>query len=370
MRLCATEPSLCDVATRRAVRGLRALALLLLALGLFLLPAGAQTPHVKGAAEAAAVAAVTAVESVGMTVSDMDASVQFYTRVLTFEKVSDVEVWGEEYERLQGLFGVRMRVVRLRLGDETIELTEYLAPKGRPVPVDSRSNDRWFQHFAVITSDMERAYARLRQHKVQHASTGPQTLPLWNKNAGGIKAFYFKDPDGHALEILQFPEDKGAEKWHRLSASGRLFLGIDHTAIVVSDTEASLKFYRDALGLTVAGGSENYGTEQERLNNVRGARLRITALRAPRGGLGVEFLEYLTPRDGRPAPADKRANDLLHWQTGLVTENTVGLADLLRRGRYSFISDDITLFASGTLGFRRGFLVADPDGHVMRVAEY
>ncbi len=98
-----------------------------------------------------------------------------------------------------------MRVVRLRLGDETIELTEYLAPKGRPIPVDSRSNDRWFQHFAIIMSDMERAYARLRQHKVQHASTGPQTLPDWNKNAGGIKAFYFKDPDGHALEILQFP---------------------------------------------------------------------------------------------------------------------------------------------------------------------
>jgi hypothetical protein len=84
----------------------------------------------------------------------------------------------------------------------------------------------------------------------------------------------------------------------------------------------------------------------------------------------VEFLEYLAPRDGRPAPADKRANDLLHWQTGLVTDNTDGLADLLRRGRYSFVSDDITAFAREPLGFRRGFLVADPDGHVVRVAEY
>lgn len=368
LRLCATEPALCgDAAARKNPHRLWALALLLLALGLILLPAKAQSLHVGGAVKAAA---VTSVESVGMTVSDMDASVEFYTRVLTFEKVSDVEVWGEEYERLQGLFGVRMRVVRLRLGDEMVELTEYLAPKGRPIPVDSRSNDRWFQHFAVITSDMEKAYARLRQHKVQHASTGPQTLPAWNKNAGGIKAFYFKDPDGHALEILQFPEGKGAEKWHRLRASGRLFLGIDHTAIVVSDTEASLKFYRDVLGMTVAGRGENYGTEQEHLNNVRGARLRITALRAPRGGIGVEFLEYLTPRDGRPAPADKRANDLVHWQTGLVTENTDGLAELLRRGRYSFVSDGITAPGVDGLGFRRGFLVADPDGHVMRVAEY
>src|SRR6266436_6251131 len=68
------------------------------------------------------------------------------------QKVSDVEVAGEEYEHLEGLFGLRMRVVRMKLGDELITLTEYLAPKGRPIPVDSRSNDRWFQHIAIIVS--------------------------------------------------------------------------------------------------------------------------------------------------------------------------------------------------------------------------
>lgn len=68
---------------------------------------------------------------------------------------------------------------------------------------------------------------------------------------------------------LQFPEGKGDAKWQR---KDRLFLGIDHTAIVVSNTEASLKFYRDVLGLHIAGTSENYGTEQEHLNNVFGAR--------------------------------------------------------------------------------------------------
>src|SRR5919106_4488204 len=67
------------------------------------------------------------VEAVGMTVSDMDGSLEFFSKVLSFEKVSDVEVAGDEYERLQGVFGLRMRVVRMRLGDEFIELTEYLA---------------------------------------------------------------------------------------------------------------------------------------------------------------------------------------------------------------------------------------------------
>src|SRR5438445_458003 len=243
-----------------------------------------------------------------MTVAEMDRSVDFYLNVLSFEKVSDVEVWGTEYEHLQGVFGLRMRVVRMQLGDEFIELTEYLTPKGRPIAVDTRSNDRWFQHIAIIVSDMDHAYQWLRQHKVQHASTGPQRLPDWNPNAGGIQAFYFKDPDGHSLEVLQFPQGKGEPKWHR--PTDRLFLGIDHTAIVVADTDTSLKFYRDLLGFKIAGTSENYGTEQEHLNNVFGARLRITSLRAAEGP-GIEFLEYVVPRDGRPFPEDAHATDLL-----------------------------------------------------------
>src|SRR6266481_2277837 len=309
---------------------------------------------------------VNGVDAIGITVSDMDRAVDFYSKVLTFEKVSDTEVAGENYEHLEGVFGLRMRVVRMRLGDEFIELTEYLAPKGRPIPVDSRSNDRWFQHIAIIVSDMDRAYARLRQNKVEHASSGPQRLPDWNKNAGGIKAFYFRDPDKHWLELLQFPEGKGDPKWHR---ADKLFLGIDHTAIVVSNTEASLKFYRDVLGLRIAGTSENYGTEQEHLNNVFGARLRITSLRAGSGGPGIEFLEYLTPRDGRPAPSDERASDLFHWQTTLVVSAADMFAQNLLAENFRFVSPGVVSISDGRLGFSKGLLARDPDGHVMALIE-
>jgi catechol 2,3-dioxygenase-like lactoylglutathione lyase family enzyme len=316
---------------------------------------------------------IKAVDSIGFTVRDVDASAEFFSKVLSFEIVSDVEVTGEDYEYLQGVFGLRMRVVRMRLGSEFIELTEYLAPRGRPVPVDSRSNDQWFQHIAIITSDMERAYQWLRKNKVEHASTGPQRLPDWNKNAGGIKAFYFKDPDGHALEILQFPEGKGDEKWHRLARedAGKLFLGIDHTAIVVRDTDASLKFYRDTLGMRIAGESENYGPEQELLNNVFGARLRITGLRAPylNAGPGIEFLEYLAPRDGRTTPADQKANDLTHWQTKLLTDDAEFATARLRENKFSFISSGLVQFAEPVLGFKRSLLVRDPDAHVMQLIE-
>jgi catechol 2,3-dioxygenase-like lactoylglutathione lyase family enzyme len=92
--------------------------------------------------------------------------------------------------------------------------------------------------------------------------------------------------------VLQFPPDKGEPKWRR--ATDRLFLGIDHTAIVVANTEESLAFYRGRLGLRVTGTSENYGPEQERLNNVFGLRLRITTLRAP-SGPGVELSSISCP---------------------------------------------------------------------------
>jgi catechol 2,3-dioxygenase-like lactoylglutathione lyase family enzyme len=309
---------------------------------------------------------VVAVDAIGMTVSDMDRAVDFYSNVLTFEKVSDVEVWGEQYERLQGLFGVRMRIVRMKLGDEAIELTEYLAPQGRPFPVDTRSNDHWFQHIAIVVADMDKAYERLRSFKVRHASSGPQRIPDWNKGAAGIKAFYFRDSDGHYLEVIYFPAGKGDPKWQR--PSNNLFLGIDHTAIVVANTDESLKFYRDAMGLRVAGEGENYGTEQEHLNNVFGARLRISGLRAA-SGPGIEFLEYLAPGGGRPTPIDIKSNDVAHWQTHLVVGNTDATWTALRKSNGSFVSPGPIAIPGSTLGFSNGLLVRDPDGHAMMLIQ-
>jgi catechol 2,3-dioxygenase-like lactoylglutathione lyase family enzyme len=309
---------------------------------------------------------VKAVDAIGMTVSDMDRSVAFYTNILAFEIVSDQDVMGDAYEHLQGLFGLRMRVVRLQLGSEAIVLTAYRTPQGRPAPLDARSNDRWFQHIAIVVSDMERAYQWLCRHQIEHVSTAPQRLPDWNPHAGGIRAFYFKDPDGHPLELIQFPPGKGDPRWQR--PTEHVFLGIDHTAIAVSHTEASLKFYRDLLGLKVVGESENYGTEQEHLNNVFGARLRITALRAA-AGPGIEFLEYIAPQDGRPMPTDERANDLIHWQTTLVLPNVEAIAHHGAAGLFPLVSSGVVSLPDPTLGFRKGMLVRDPDGHAMQLVE-
>ena len=342
-------PSLHEGASRRgrsAGRWLGVLALFLLA-------------H----ASPALAARVEEVGCIGNTVSDLDRARDFYVRVLGFRADGEREEVGPELERRTGVFAARTRTARLVLGAECLELTEYLAQKGRPVPADARSNDRDFQHVAIVVSDMDRAYARLREARVEHASSGPQELPAWNPGAGGIRAFYFRDPDRHVLEVIWFPPGKGAARWHPGGKDSPLTLGIDHTALVVNDTEASLAFYRDRLGLPESGRSENFGPEQERLNGVFGARLRITQVRAPKGP-GVELLEYLAPRDGRPYPADERGSDLSHWHVRMVSSDGPALISTLRAAHASFVTLPGTGAPSSILLPLR---VRDPDGHVLQL---
>jgi catechol 2,3-dioxygenase-like lactoylglutathione lyase family enzyme len=287
-------------------------------------------------------------------------SLRFYEEVLTFQKVGEYEL---NTTTAKQLFGVNepVKVATLQLGEESIELLEFKT-KGRPIPEDSRSNDLWFQHLAIVVRDMEVAFQKLRQGKVQFVSTAPQTLPAYLTAAAGISAFYFRDPDGHNLEIINFPAGKGNEKWQHTSE--KLFLGIDHTAIAVDDTDNSLAFYENALGLKVAGSSENYGSEQEHLNQVFGAHLDIHGLKAQRG-FGVEFLNYLAPPNGRKYPKDSKANDLWHWYTSIFVPDTPQLLATLKEmkikptGSASFIHPNF--------GPVKALFVRDPDGHALLV---
>lgn len=307
--------------------------------------------------------AIREVGPIELTVDQLDRVLPFYTNTLSFTLLGITRAKGSALEQLLDLHGAETRSAKLQLGDEQVILTEHLTHKGRPIPADSRSFDHWFQHIAIVVRDMDQAYEHLRRAKARHVSTGPQTLPAWNKDAGGIKAFYFRDPEDHVLEIIWFPPGKGDLKWQPLArtaapeTSAALFLGIDHTAIVVRDTDQSLTFYTNVLGLRVVGRAENHGPEQEHLNQVFGARLRITALRAEHGP-GIELLEYIAPPGGRPLPHDARANDLVFWRTHVVA------------GHFRFLYDGkggMHARPVSTSGASGSFVVRDPDGHALQI---
>ncbi len=309
--------------------------------------------------------AVQSVASVGFTVSDMDRSIAFYRDVLTFTPLSDVEVDGPEYDQFWGMFGVRARVVKLQLGEQQLVLTEFLSPPDlRPIPMPSYSHDLWFQHCAIVVRDMAAAWAQLRKHHARQVSPRPQTIPRSNVAAAGIKAMKFRDPDGHNLELLWFPDGKGHPRWQRSGTD--LFMGIDHTAMTVRSTENSTKFYRDLLGMTVSGGTLNMGATQQYLDSLPGARTRVTGLAPKLNPPSLEFLEYELPTAGRPFPIDSHPTDLWHWQTTLVVSDLEAAASALRDAA-QFVSSGVVTLPDKSMGFGKGFLVRDPDGHVMQV---
>jgi len=257
------------------------------------------------------------IQAIGLTVVDIDRSISFYTKVLQFEIISDI-TGDESSHRSESVSHTCVRTATLKLGDETIRLMQYLDHHGKPMPQDSQSNDLWFQHLAIVVSDMDRAYAHLQSFPIEPISTAPQTIPPGNKAAAYIQAYKFRDPDRHPLELICFPSGKGQAKWHQ--DSSRLFLGIDHTAIAIANTEQSLQFYRDFLGMQVDGGSFNWRETQARMDGVPDAKVRITALKPAQGGLGIELLEYVHPTNGRPMPSDLHSDDLAYVQVELIVK--------------------------------------------------
>ena len=307
---------------------------------------------------------VPVVRELTINVSDLDRALAFYG-ALDFVQLDEHYASGPAFAELVALPGAEARVAQLRLGSERVELRQFVAPLGRAVPEDGRSNDGVFQHMAIVVHDMDRAYARVQRVGAVSVSSAPQTIPASNRAAGGIRAYYFEDPDRHALELIWYPEGKGKARWHAVRS--RDFIGIDHSAIAIADTEPSLLFYQN-LGFIVAGESLNFGPEQEALSGVGGARVRITGL-APRLGPALEFLSYLEPRTGRPAPADGAANDTWHWEISVEVADLVEALNTAERSGGKRVSRAPVELDDLDQAYRRAVLVRDRDGHCLRLLE-
>ena len=302
-------------------------------------------------------AGVVGLERILVTVSDLDRAEGFYRDGLGFETIGRGDIAGDGFAHLVGLRDGRAKTLTMRLGREEVTFVKY-EPLGRPYPTDSRSPDRWFQHFAIVVSDMDKAYAQLQRVSYTPISdAGPVTLPPAN---GFVRAFKFRDPDGHPLELLYFPPGQGRRIW--AGARDRLFLGIDHSAIGVADTERSEGFYEKLLGMAVTYQSVNRSPTQESLDGTFGAVVQITGLRPPaETGPGVEFLEYRTPATGRPAPVDTESNDIVHVELAFTVDDLDGLVAKLRDARALFVSPDAVDLGDGM----RAAMVRDPDGHAI-----
>jgi catechol 2,3-dioxygenase-like lactoylglutathione lyase family enzyme len=304
--------------------------------------------------------AVNRIGRITLTTANADRLGSFYQQAFGFEAMEIEHHGGTSFAQLTGVEGAEVCALPLRLGEEMIELVAFTQP-GEPYPADIGGDDPRFQHIAIVVADMEAAYSRLCACEGWTPITrpAPQRLPA---SSGDVTAFKFRDPEGHPLELLAFPPHNVPPRWREVPHRDSPYLGIDHSAIVVSGTAPSVRFYRQLLGFSVAGGSLNRGREQEQLDAVPGAVVEVTALDPGAGNPPhLELLCYRSTVPSRGAPAAPHSNDIAATRLTLEVDDVRALEHRLAAARVCFIS-------TGTLAFRDNrpaLLIRDPDGHAL-----
>jgi catechol 2,3-dioxygenase-like lactoylglutathione lyase family enzyme len=160
---------------------------------------------------------------VGITVSDLDRSIAFYTGVLGLELASEpTPVFDDPgLGPAVGVPGAALRCVLLKLGDGLLELLEYVRPES-PIAAPLPQNALGAQHVGFLVDDVAARKAELEAAGVTFLS---EINAVDEGVLAGWRWVYFTDPDGNALELVEVaytrPQEREAGIADYLSAQPR-----------------------------------------------------------------------------------------------------------------------------------------------------
>jgi len=296
---------------------------------------------------------------ISRTVSDIGRAIAFYRDALDFSVIGKTTHDGDAWSALMGIASLSSQAVTMHLGGERIELLTFDPPGCGYPPTDDAADCR-FQHIAIVVSDIDKAYAKLSGYASGPISqAGPQSLP---PSSGSATAYKFRDPDGHPVELIQFPPGTENAAWQKKPG---LFLGIDHSALDVADITQSIDFYTRLLGLRVSSRSVNSGPAQERLDRLRDVHVEVVALRpAIESSPHVELLNY--QRTGTyPPQIAVQPNDIAADRLVMQVDGLASLIEMLEDENVQFISPGCVTFPDG----KRKAQIRDPTGHLLILKE-
>ena len=141
----------------------------------------------------------------GITVADLERSLEFWHGALGFELLFRARATGTFAETVSGVPGASIEIAMLRGGGVQIELVHYRKPDDGQV-IRPRPNDVGSWHLAFMVDDIDGFLDGLKVHGFEpvHGVACIEDGP----RAGG-KAAYARDPDGTMVELIQPPA--GAE---------------------------------------------------------------------------------------------------------------------------------------------------------------
>ncbi|MGD9658965.1 MAG: VOC family protein, partial [Methylocystis sp.] len=182
---------------------------------------------------------VTRLLNVSLTVENLRQAAAYFGDSLGLESGPERTLDDPGHNRLLGLGSeTTARALDIRVGAQTLELLAF-DPPGALYPAERAANDQWFQHVAFVCRNIEATAQPLGSGGAGAITRGgPVLLP---PNTGSVTAFKFRDPEGHPLELIEFPDGVGAPIWRERTGSG--VHGYDHTAISTLDLDRSQAFY-------------------------------------------------------------------------------------------------------------------------------
>lgn len=282
---------------------------------------------------------ISAIKSVVVRVQEIETARPFYQKLLGLQALSETDMLTDKTRRLWGLNARQVRCLRLGKPGENfgmIDLVELIGQTSAPLRNPQRPWDYGWFTLNLKTSHLDRALEAA-------LALGAQAIsPPHNYEAGGqpIREVMLNLNSGERLTLLQVgPVDEAAPLF------GEPFATV---GAVVPALEESLKFYRDALGLSVALTLDQTG---DPFATILGApaqtRVQMALLTSDGNWTGKYELLQLTPPPGTPPALDRNRDAdgmrLGFWMISVMTPDMDQLQTACRHAGVSVVRGPATI---------------------------
>ena len=141
---------------------------------------------------------IQGIHHTGLSTPDLERTVRFYVDLLGFEELTrfDMPPGSPGMDEMLELPGVGFRASLLRLGRTMIEVFQFSDPAPTHAPARRRVCDHGLTHLCLQVDDLKAEYERL--------SAAGMSFHCAPQMGSGARFVYGRDPDGNAIELIEF----------------------------------------------------------------------------------------------------------------------------------------------------------------------
>jgi len=148
---------------------------------------------------------VTGMHHAGITVNNLEESVDFYRKMFNFEQLAFQESDQDyilELLNVPGLQKVRIALMKIPGSETVLELLEYVGVERHSA--SARPCDYGSGHLCFQVSDLSEMHRQLLQKGARFRSPAPVEITAGRNK--GAKVIYMADPDGYLIELWEEPK--------------------------------------------------------------------------------------------------------------------------------------------------------------------